>query len=183
MIQKHWGNFLGTLKKQGFFLGRQKFWSWDFLGYKIWTSVGHLGVAYSNRISPFTRIWWYPDSLQLLQWTTEIFTPFFYYYWHLINKIASLVLVEPRIVGDGVIGLPCHFNCLEFDSSIRQRENLENVDPLFNIQLNPDNWNCQGKLKLLRVIGVSSYKGFEQKDQKHLIKVGFVLIHVLLQDF
>ena len=39
------------------------------------------------------------------------------------------------------------------------------------IQLNPGNSNCQGKLKLLRVIGVSSYRGFEQKDQRHLIKV------------
>ena len=37
--------------------------------------------------------------------------------------------------------------------------------------LNPGNLNCQGKLKLLRVIGVSSYRGFEQKDQKNLIKV------------
>ena len=41
----------------------------------------------------------------------------------------------------------------------------------FNIQLNPGNSNCQGKLKLLRVIGVSSFWGFEQKDKKHLIKV------------
>ena len=39
------------------------------------------------------------------------------------------------------------------------------------IQLNPGNSNCQGKMKLLRVIGVSSYRGFEQKDHKHLIKV------------
>ena len=39
------------------------------------------------------------------------------------------------------------------------------------ILLNPGNSNCQGKLKLLRVIGVSSYRGFEQKDKKHLIKV------------
>ena len=39
------------------------------------------------------------------------------------------------------------------------------------IQLNPSYSNCQGKLELLRVIGVSSYRGFEQKDQKHLIKV------------
>ena len=38
-------------------------------------------------------------------------------------------------------------------------------------QLNPGNSKCQGKLKLLRVIGVSSYRGFEQKDHKHLIKV------------
>ena len=30
--------------------------------------------------------------------------------------------------------------------------------------------NRQGKLKLLRVIGVSSYRVFEQKDKKHLIK-------------
>ena len=36
------------------------------------------------------------------------------------------------------------------------------------IELNPGNSNCQGKLKLLRVIGVSNYRGFEQKDQKHL---------------
>ena len=41
----------------------------------------------------------------------------------------------------------------------------------FAIQLNPGNSNCQGTLILLRVIGVSSYRGFEQKDQKHLIKV------------
>ena len=39
------------------------------------------------------------------------------------------------------------------------------------VQLHPGNSNCQGILKLLRVIGVSSYRGFEQKDQKHLIKV------------
>ena len=39
------------------------------------------------------------------------------------------------------------------------------------VQLNPGNSKCQGKLKLLRVIGVSSCRGFEQKDQKHLIKV------------
>ena len=39
------------------------------------------------------------------------------------------------------------------------------------IQLNPGNSNCQGKLKLLRLIGVSSYRGFEQKENKHLIKV------------
>ena len=39
------------------------------------------------------------------------------------------------------------------------------------VQLNPGNSNCQGKLELLRVIGVSSYRGSEQKDQKHLIKV------------
>ena len=38
------------------------------------------------------------------------------------------------------------------------------------IQFNPGNTIYQGKLKLLRVIGVSSYRGFEQKDQKHLIK-------------
>ena len=48
-------------------------------------------------------------------------------------------------------------------------------------KLNPVNSNCQGKLKLLRVIGVSSYRSFEEKDQKHLIKVGFfMLINVLL---
>ena len=41
----------------------------------------------------------------------------------------------------------------------------------FAIQLNPGNSNRQGTLILLRVIGVSSYRGFEQKDQKHLIKV------------
>ena len=40
-----------------------------------------------------------------------------------------------------------------------------------HVQLNPGNSNCQGKMKLLQVIGVSSYRGFEQKDQKHLIKV------------
>ena len=38
------------------------------------------------------------------------------------------------------------------------------------IQVNPGNSNCQGKLKLLRVIGVSIYRHFQQKDQKHLIK-------------
>ena len=36
---------------------------------------------------------------------------------------------------------------------------------------NTGNLNCQGKFNLLRVIGVSSYRVFEQKDQKHLIKV------------
>ena len=30
------------------------------------------------------------------------------------------------------------------------------------LQFHPGNLNCQGKLKLLRVIGVSSYRGFEQ---------------------
>ena len=40
---------------------------------------------------------------------------------------------------------------------------------VFVLQLNPGNSNCQRKLKLLRVIGLSSDKGFEQKDQKHLI--------------
>ena len=39
------------------------------------------------------------------------------------------------------------------------------------IELNPGNSNCQGKLKLFRVIGVSSCRGFEQNNQKHLIKV------------
>ena len=39
------------------------------------------------------------------------------------------------------------------------------------VQLNPGNSNCQRNLKLLRVIGVSSYRGFEQKDYEHLIKV------------
>ena len=52
-----------------------------------------------------------------------------------------------------------------------------------NYSSDPGNSNCQGKLKLLRIIGVSSYRGFEQKDQKHLIKSGFMLAHVLLQDF
>ena len=46
------------------------------------------------------------------------------------------------------------------------------------VQLNPGNLNCHGKLKLLRVIGVSNYGGFERKNQKHLIKRGFVLLHV-----
>ena len=49
------------------------------------------------------------------------------------------------------------------------------------IKFDPDNSNCQGKLKLLRVIGVSSCGGFQQNDQKHLImKSGFMLVHVLL---
>ena len=39
--------------------------------------------------------------------------------------------------------------------------------PAGKLQLKPGNSNCQGKLKLLRVIGVSSYRGYEQKDQKH----------------
>ena len=39
------------------------------------------------------------------------------------------------------------------------------------IDVKTSNSNCQGELKLLRVIGASSYRGFEQKDQKHLIKV------------
>ena len=39
------------------------------------------------------------------------------------------------------------------------------------LQSNPGNSNCQGKLKLLRIMEVSSYRGFEQKDQKHLMKV------------
>ena len=33
------------------------------------------------------------------------------------------------------------------------------------LQFNPGNSNCQGKLKLLRVIGVSSCRGFQQNDQ------------------
>ena len=40
---------------------------------------------------------------------------------------------------------------------------------VFVLQLNPGNSNCRGKLKLPRVIGRSSYRGFEQKDQKHLM--------------
>ena len=32
-MQKHWGIFLGMLKKVGIFFGRQ-YWSWDFLGIK-----------------------------------------------------------------------------------------------------------------------------------------------------
>ena len=40
---------------------------------------------------------------------------------------------------------------------------------VFVLQLNPGNSNCQGKLKLPRVIGRSSYRGFEQKDQKRLM--------------
>ena len=44
-------------------------------------------------------------------------------------------------------------------------------DISFHIQFNPGNSNYQGKLKLLQVIGVSSYRGFEQNGQKHLIKV------------
>ena len=35
------------------------------------------------------------------------------------------------------------------------------------IQLNPGNSQLPRKLKLLRVIGVLNYRGFEQKDQKH----------------
>ena len=42
---------------------------------------------------------------------------------------------------------------------------------IIKLQLNPGDSNCQRKLKLLRVIRVSSYRDFEQKDQKHLIKV------------
>ena len=42
---------------------------------------------------------------------------------------------------------------------------------IFSVQFNPGNLNCQEKLKLLRVIGVSSCKGFQQNDPKHLIKV------------
>ena len=42
---------------------------------------------------------------------------------------------------------------------------------MVEVQLNPGNSNCQEKWKLLRVIGVSSFRGFEQKDQKHLLKV------------
>ena len=38
------------------------------------------------------------------------------------------------------------------------------------IELDPDNSNCQEKLKLLRVARVSSYWGFEQKTKKHLIE-------------
>ena len=48
------------------------------------------------------------------------------------------------------------------------------------VQFNPGNSNCQGKLKLLRVIGFSSCGGFQQNDQRQLIKVVFMLIHVLL---
>ena len=36
---------------------------------------------------------------------------------------------------------------------------------VFVLQLNPGNSNCQQKLKLLRVIGFSRYKGFEQKTR------------------
>ena len=51
----------------------------------------------------------------------------------------------------------------------RSREHLNKKNPM-RIQLNRSNSNCQGKLKLLRVIGVLSF-GSEQKEQKHLIKV------------
>ena len=47
------------------------------------------------------------------------------------------------------------------------------TEPKYFLQFNPDNSNYQGKLKLLRVIGVSSYRGFEQNEQKHLIKVAY----------
>ena len=47
---------------------------------------------------------------------------------------------------------------------------LRHVGTSCEVRLNPGNSNCQGKLQLLRVIGVSSYRGFET-DQKHLIKV------------
>ena len=52
-----------------------------------------------------------------------------------------------------------------------------------HVQLNPGNSNYQGKMKLLQVIGVSSCRGFEQKDQKHLIKVVLCLYMFFLQDF
>ena len=41
---------------------------------------------------------------------------------------------------------------------------------VFVLQLNPGNSNCQRKLKLLRVIGLSSYKGFEQKTRNTWFK-------------
>ena len=59
--------------------------------------------------------------------------------------------------------------------SSRMREYLFGI---LKVQLNPGNLNCHGKLKLLRIIGVSNYGGFEGENQKHLIKRGFVLLHV-----
>ena len=44
-------------------------------------------------------------------------------------------------------------------------------------KIHPDDSNFQGKLKLLRVVGVSSYWGFEEKTKKHLIK-GILCLHV-----
>ena len=41
---------------------------------------------------------------------------------------------------------------------------------VFVLQLNPGNSNCQRKLKLLRVIGLSSYRGFEQKTRNTWFK-------------
>ena len=49
----------------------------------------------------------------------------------------------------------------------RSQAKVENVQ----LQVNPGNSNCQGKLKLLPIIGASSCRGFEQKEQIHLIKV------------
>ena len=47
-------------------------------------------------------------------------------------------------------------------------ENLK-ISILFSdppkIQLNPGNSNCQGKLKLFRVIGVSSYRVLNKKTR------------------
>ena len=34
------------------------------------------------------------------------------------------------------------------------------------IQSNPDNWNLQGKKKMVRVIGSSSYRELRSNDQK-----------------
>ena len=53
----------------------------------------------------------------------------------------------------------------------QHKANCIPIHCIYGLQLNPGNSNFQGKSKLLRVIGVSSYRGFEQKDQKHLIKV------------
>ena len=81
----------------------------------------------------------------------------------LVGELHCLLRVTDRLQ-EGVINA-----CVWWDT----------VSCIITKQLNPANSNYQGKSKLLRIIDVSSYRGFEQKDQKHLIKVVLSFIHVL----
>ena len=72
--------------------------------------------------------------------------------------------VAKRAVNDPSMCLKCSSAC--FNLNVHRSVSCS---LLLGLQLNPGNSNYQGKLKLLGVIGLS--RVFEQKDQKHLIKV------------
>ena len=77
---------------------------------------------------------------------------------------------QAHLQGSSVVRIYCESGVGPRNSQLLLNNRPQHEAPRNKLQLNPDNSNCQGKLKLLRVIGVSSYRGFEQKDQKHLIK-------------